>query len=340
MGRNMKGSSAEPIQRRPTLKELKKTKRVRARRTFLAQAAAGVAVLAAAIFLASKRLRSAPPNPPTRSRAATVSWAPVHGVRVKRIIPHDPAAFTQGLAFAGGRLFESTGLVGKSSLRELDPSSGEILTLRSNGAKEFAEGVSPADADGRELLQVLWKAGRGYIWTSDGLSQRASFDIDGHAWGIARRPDGMFFVSDGSARVRIYRRVGDGLEKTSDFVVRDGGREVALLNELEIVGNELWANLWYSDLIARIDVETGIVRSWVHCGGLLQNDHVPPGHKPDVLNGIAYDESKKRLLVTGKMWPRMFDIGVSETLVATSVRTLNPFFMDKRKVAEIMASTS
>lgn len=332
---NLKLSTSDPIQPRPTLKELKKTKRVRARRVFLLQSLAGtVAALGLALWLASKL-----PRPPPRARSATSSWAPVHGVRVIRTLPHDPAAFTQGLTFAGGRLFESTGLVGQSSLRELDASSGEILTLRSNGAREFAEGVTGADKEGRELMQVLWKAGRGHIWDAATLSQRASFELEGHAWGIARADDGAIFVSDGSSTVRVFRRKGDALVQTRVFVVTDGGREVALVNELEVVGEELWANVWYSDVIARIDLQSGRVKSWVHCGGLLKTEHVPPGHRPDVLNGIAYDEREGRILVTGKKWPLMFEVEVTETVVAKSVRGLNPFFMDKRKVKEIMART-
>lgn len=339
MARVAKNHKALSSSRRPTLKELK-ARRVRSRRAFLIKAYAPVlVVLLASAYIARQRRNRLQPSRTVRSASAIADWAPVYGVSVKRDIPHDIHAFTQGLAWCDGFLYESTGLFGRSSLRQIAPISGEIVDMRQNTREEFAEGVALGDAAGKELIQMLWKVGKGHVLARDGLARKSTFKIEGDAWGLAADTGRLFYLSDGSSRIRVYRRTNDGLELVRSFVVRDGGKEVRLLNELEVIEGELWANIWYSDLIARIDLNSGIVRSWVHCRDLLKEEHVPEGHTSDVLNGIAYSSQQKRIFVTGKLWSRIFEIEVTKDLVASSVRYLNPFFMDKEKVEEIMRTT-
>jgi glutaminyl-peptide cyclotransferase len=277
--------------------------------------------------------------------------------------PHDLDAFTQGLVWHDGTFIESTGMQGRSTIRRVEVLTGRPEVVRRLPDADFGEGCAIA---GDKLLQMVWKTGLGYVYSLPELELVAELSFDGDGWGITadRHDPSLLYVSDGSAEIRVMRLVwtsgrlpGEGeptghsqtkvmgqarLEQIRKFTVRngDGGPSVALLNELQTVGDdEIWANIWFSDLVARIDVHTGLIREWVDLRGLLPADAIPVGHKVDVLNGIAHDAATDRMFVTGKLWPRVFEIRVSDEISAESIAYLNPFFTDPDQVAYIMSLT-
>jgi glutamine cyclotransferase len=226
--------------------------------------------------------------------------APVYGYRVVREYPHDPSAFTQGLVYADGHLYESTGLKGASSLRQIDLETGRVIRRRALRPDEFGEGLT--DWDGR-LLQLTWTGMRGFIYERPSLAVCGTFRYAGEGWGLTH--DGRrLILSDGTAMLRFldpetFREIGR-------LPVHDEGRAVPRLNELEYVRGEVYANVWQSDRVARISPETGAVLGWIDLTGLLSAGDL--SHPVDVLNGIAYDPGGERLFVTGKWWPKLFEI--------------------------------
>lgn len=217
--------------------------------------------------------------------------------------PHDPTSFTQGLAFsADGRLFESAGGYGTSEVREVDPSTGEVRRRRPLDAAYFAEGLTVV---GDELVQLTWKEGAVFRWDL-ALDPRPGGDITGEGWGLATLADGTLVSSDGSDLLTV--RDPATLEpKRSVAVTAPDGTPVQQLNELEVVEERVWANVWHSDDIVRIDPTTGRVDATVDLSEL-----VPPGlDDPEaVLNGIAHrpGDPPGRLWVTGKRWPTLYEI--------------------------------
>ena len=228
--------------------------------------------------------------------------APQFGYRVVASHPHDPAAFTQGLLSQGGKLFESTGGYGESQLRVTDLASGRVLQQRSLPDHLFGEGLALA---GGRLYQLTWKAGVGLVHEADTLEQVGQFSYPGEGWGLAAGGEHLA-MSDGSAQLR-FLDLAD-LRELRRVEVRDGGRPVAGLNELEYVGDSLYANVWPTSRIAVINPESGLVRGWLDLRDILPLVFRHP--RLDVLNGIAYDAEANRLFVTGKRWPRLFEIEV------------------------------
>ena len=223
--------------------------------------------------------------------------------RVVASHPHDPEAFTQGLLFADGKLYESTGGYGESSLRIVDLTSGRVLRQRPLPDDRFGEGLA---LSGGRLLQLTWRAGIGFIHEPASLAPVDVFRYGGEGWGLAA--DGTSLVmSDGSAELRFLNL--NDLTEVRRLQVRDGAKPVTGLNELEYVEGELYANVWPSDRIAIINPANGQVRGWLDLTGLLPLVFRTP--RTDVLNGIAYDALGKRLFVTGKRWPRLFQIEVT-----------------------------
>lgn len=223
--------------------------------------------------------------------------APHYGVRVVHAHPHDPEAFTQGLFYAGGRLYESTGLYGKSSLREVDLVSGRILRIRSLSPEIFGEGI--AHCRGR-IVQLSWREQVGFVYDLKTFRLLDRFFYAGEGWGITC--DGRhLIVSDGTARLRFLD--SDTRHPVKVLTVTDhDGRPVPFLNELECVAGEIFANIWKSRTIARICPETGRVAGWIHL------DNLDRGRSTEGANGIAYDEAGGRLFVTGKNWPFVYEV--------------------------------
>ncbi len=221
-------------------------------------------------------------------------------VRVLRSHPHDPDAFTQGLVYHDGALFESTGLRRHSTLREVDVESGEVRRKVELPDELFAEGLARV---GDRFVQLTWQAGKALVWSADGFEKIREHEYTGEGWGLCF--DGERLVmSDGTAWLTF--RDPETFERIGEVRVTRAGRPVRRLNELECVDGSVYANVWMDDHIARIDPATGEVTAWIDASGLLSRDDRHGGE--DVLNGIAYVPETGRFLLTGKKWARLFEV--------------------------------
>lgn len=222
--------------------------------------------------------------------------------RVVHVYPHDPRAFTQGLIYLGGHLYESTGLRGQSSLRMEDLDSGKILQYADMPAQYFGEGLTNW---GSTLIQLTWQSHTAFIYDRFSFRVQRTFQYPGEGWGLTQ--DGKdLILSDGTAALRFLDPAT--FREVRRITVKSQGVPVTKLNELEYVHGEIYANIWYTDRIARISPQTGAVLGWIDLSGLLApNERTDPG---EVLNGIAYDAQHDRLFVTGKLWPKVFEIRV------------------------------
>lgn len=229
------------------------------------------------------------------------SSAPVSGYQVVRVYPHDPKAFTQGLVFAHGFLYEGTGLNGESTLRKVTLENGVVLQLQRLDEQYFGEGIALVSDS---ILQLTYTTGVGFVYDRATFQRQRTFTYTGEGWGLAY--DGARVVmSDGTPFLRFLDP--KTLKEIGRVQVTDGGRPVEDLNELEFVKGEIYANVWPTDRIARIDPKTGAVRGWIDLAGILDSKDATG---VDVLNGIAYDAAGDRLFVTGKLWPKLFEIRV------------------------------
>ena len=214
--------------------------------------------------------------------------------------PHDPAAYTQGLQLIEGRLFESTGQYGESSLREIEPATGKVLRKRPLAKTVFGEGLTVLN---NEMWVLTWKENTAYVFEPETFKPIRNHPYKGEGWGLTS--DGKQLVmSDGSATLKFVDPKNFTVLKSLE--VKDGTRPVSQLNELEWIGGQIFANIYQTDRIARIAPEDGQVTGWHALKGL--RNQLPLPHRAEVLNGIAHDKATGHLLVTGKYWPRMFEI--------------------------------
>jgi glutamine cyclotransferase len=222
--------------------------------------------------------------------------------RIVHMYPHDPRAFTQGLLYLDGHLYESTGLEGRSSLRMVDLATGHVLQSVPVPSQYFAEGLA---AWGSTLIQLTWQSHIAFVYDRFSFRLLHTLPFDGEGWGLTQ--DGRhLIVSDGSANLKFLDPAT--LHVVRQIHVTDQGAPVTQLNELEYVHGQIYANIWHADRIARISPETGKVLGWIDLAGILpQNQRTDP---EAVLNGIAYDAAHDRLFVTGKLWPELFEIRV------------------------------
>ena len=235
-------------------------------------------------------------NSPSQQASAT----PVYGFRVVNRFPHDPTAFTQGLVFADGNVYEGTGLEGKSRVRRVALESGAVLGERRLPDEFFGEGIAVVD---ERLVQLTWKAGTGFVYDRHQLELRSHFSYSGEGWGLTT--DGrQLIMSDGTDQLRFLDP--DTFAEKGRLSVYDRAGQVDRLNELEYVAGEVFANVWPTDRIARISPQTGEVVGWIDLTGLLAPEERTGAE--DVLNGIAYDEKTGRLFVTGKLWANLYEI--------------------------------
>ncbi len=241
----------------------------------------------------------APLVSPLQSPIPTPAVAAQYGYEIIAAYPHDREAFTQGLVYDEGVLFESTGLNGRSSLRRVNLQTGEVLQRRDIDPQYFAEGL--ALFDGR-LIQLTWQSNKGFVYDKTTFEPLREWSYPTEGWGLTH--DGkQLIMSDGSATLRFLNPETFAVER--EVTVTDAGQPVARLNELEYVNGEIFANVWQTDLVARIDPQTGRVLGWIDLSDLL----TPVERQgTDVLNGIAYDPAGDRLFVTGKLWPKLFEI--------------------------------
>ena len=242
---------------------------------------------------------AAPASAPAGTQAS--ARIPVYGVQVVKATPHDINAFTEGLFFLDGYFYESTGLDGHSTVRKVKPETGQVVQRANLPPEMFGEGIAPWHG---RLIGLTWKAQLGYVLDLDTFDTKGKFGYPGEGWGLTH-DDKSIVMSDGTADIRFLNP--DTLIETHRIHVTAQGKPVDQLNELEWVEGEIYANIWQTDRIARIDPKTGDVVGWIDCKGLLPMKDFIPDHT-DVLNGIAYDPATKRLWVTGKFWPKMFEI--------------------------------
>ena len=257
---------------------------------------------AAALFSPAPVLAQTPPAPAAQAAPAATA-TPVYGFEVVRTYPHDRHAFTQGLIWRDGVLYESTGR-SPSTLRKVRLEDGAVLQTRVLDPAIFGEGLT--ELNGR-LLTLTWTDGKGYIWNPADLSPLGEFAYDGEGWGLTT--DGTrLILSDGAPHLRFLD--GQTLTQTGEVAVTLNGRRVGQLNELEWIDGEVWANIWQTDFIVRIDPATGVIKSVIDLTGLLP-DRTGMDPRDDVLNGIAWDAEGQRLFVTGKNWPSLFEIRIT-----------------------------
>jgi glutamine cyclotransferase len=226
---------------------------------------------------------------------------PVYGYTVVRSYPHDPRAFTQGLILRNGFFYEGTGLNKRSSLRKVKVETGEVVQNTPLSEEYFGEGIT--DWKG-SLVQLTWQSQIGFVYDLQSFERTKTFSYTGEGWGLTH-DDTRLIMSDGTPQLRFIDPAT--MKETGRITVRDARGPVQNLNELEYVKGEIFANIWQTDRIARIDPKTGDVVGWIDCKGLLPAKDVIAQHT-DVLNGIAYDPATKRLWVTGKFWPKVIEI--------------------------------
>ena len=224
---------------------------------------------------------------------------PTFGFQVVRSYPHDRQAFTQGLIYRDGFLYEGTGLNGRSGIRKVKLETGEVLQIQPLDPQHFGEGITDWK---RTLIQLTWRSEVGFVYDIGTFTKSRTFQYRGEGWGLTHDRTRLI-MSDGSAELRFLDP--ETLAETGRITVRDGRERVADLNELEFVDGEVLANVWQTDRIARISPKDGRVTGWIDLAGLLPaSERVPDA----VLNGIAHDAATGRLFVTGKLWPRLFEI--------------------------------
>ena len=234
---------------------------------------------------------------------STATWAaiPVYRYKIVHTYPHDTDAYTEGLFYKDGYLYESTGQEGTSTVRKVELTTGKVVQRHEVPAQYFGEGI--VDWKNR-LVQLTWQTQLGFVYDSASLKLQHTFAYPGEGWALTR-DDKQLYMSDGSPVLRILDP--ETLAATGSIMVTADGEPVSNLNELEWVKGEIYANIWLTNRIARIDPATGHIVGWIDLTGLLDVNRLPdPGN--DVLNGIAYDARHDRLFVTGKRWPKLFEI--------------------------------
>jgi len=214
--------------------------------------------------------------------------------------PHDSGAFTQGLIFLDGVLYESTGQHGHSQIREVRLKDGKVLRSISLDKAYFGEGMTNWHGD---LISFTWRARTGFRWDRKSFAHKATWSYTGEGWGLTQDGERLI-MSDGTDQIRFLDPVS--YEETGNIQVTWQGKPVHLLNELEYVKGEILANVWMTNRIARIDPKSGAVIDWIDLSSLTKRTKL--SHYGAVLNGIAYDAAQDRLFVTGKLWPKLYEI--------------------------------
>jgi glutamine cyclotransferase len=233
--------------------------------------------------------------------AACPAAIPVYGYKVVQVYPHDTSAYTEGLFYRDGYLYESTGEKGESSVRKVQLETGKVLQQHDVPSPYFGEGI----IDWKDqLIQLTWQSETGFVYGLGDFKRRRNFNYPGEGWGLTRDSQ-RIYMSDGSSVLRILDP--DSLKATGSIMVTADDTPVSNLNELEWVNGEIYANIWLTNRIARIDPASGHVVGWIDLSGLFDVNSLPEPVE-DVLNGIAWDAQHDRLFVTGKRWPTLFEI--------------------------------
>jgi glutamine cyclotransferase len=246
------------------------------------------------IFIAATLMLDGPPTP---------ERLPVYGYRVVRTYPHDSKAFTQGLQYVDGFLYEGTGLNGSSSIRKVRLETGEVVQRRDVARAYFGEGITVWKTD---LIQLTWQSNVAFVYDSRTFAPRRTFKYKGEGWGLTE--DGTnLIMSDGTDELRVLDP--ETFTERRRIKVTAVGTPLRYLNELEYMKGEILANVWTTDSVARISPATGRVTGYIDLGGLLTTAEKA---SVDVMNGIAYDKKNDRLFVTGKLWPKLFEVRITQ----------------------------
>jgi glutaminyl-peptide cyclotransferase len=233
--------------------------------------------------------------------SSVAAWAaPVEGYKVVHTYPHDTSAYTQGLIYLDGNLYEGTGLEGHSSIRMVDLESGKMLQHYELPGEYFGEGLTDW---GSMLIELTWKAQMGFVYDRFSFRQLSTFHYTGEGWGLTHDKTSLI-MSDGTPYLRFLDP--KTFKEIRRVKVTDDGKAIDQINELEYIHGEVYANIWQTDRIARISPTTGKVIAWIDLSGILPGYEGSGGNA--VLNGIAYDAKTDRLFVTGKLWPKLFEI--------------------------------
>jgi glutamine cyclotransferase len=239
------------------------------------------------------------PHAPAAQRLR--STAPVYGYRVVRTYPHDRTAFTQGLQYVDGYLYEGTGLNGRSSIRKVNLDTGEVVQSRSIAPEYFGEGIAVWKG---MLFELTWRSQIAFVYDRTTFEPRRTFSYTGEGWGLTH--DGTSLImSDGSDALRFLDP--NTFQERRRIRVTAVGAAVRDLNELEYVDGQIYANVWQTDYVARIAPDSGTVLGWIDFTGILSE---ADRAGTDVMNGIAYDAARHRLFVTGKLWPKLFEVSL------------------------------
>jgi glutaminyl-peptide cyclotransferase len=225
-------------------------------------------------------------------------------IELVRVLPHDTGAYTQGLLVDDGRLFESTGRYGHSTLREVDPATGAVLRSVRLDERYFGEGLALV---GDRLIQLTWQDGKAFIYDRDSFELLGSFDYEGEGWGLCFDGESLF-MTDGTST--LQRRDPADFRLLDSRRITLGGAPLARVNELECVGDDIYGNVYLTDLIVRIDRTTGAVQAVFDAAGLIGSDR--PANADAVLNGIAWNQASGTFFITGKLWPRMYEVRLVE----------------------------
>jgi glutaminyl-peptide cyclotransferase len=257
----------------------------------------------------SKRPAQSNASAPAQTSAGTeqappMEEIPVYTYEIVETYPHDKKAYTQGLVFHDGMLYESTGQYGESSLRKVELKKGKVKKKLEVTGQYFAEGMTILNG---KIYQLTWQQNKGFIYDLKDFKLESEFNYDGEGWGLTS--DGQsLIISDGTSQLRFIEPATFRLLKTISVI--GDGQPLMDINELEYIHGEIYANIWKTDRIARIDPRTGRLLAWIDLSGLRPEETMR--NSENVLNGIAYDQEHDRLYVTGKRWPKLFEIRLKQ----------------------------
>jgi glutaminyl-peptide cyclotransferase len=226
---------------------------------------------------------------------------PILDAKILHVYPHDPHAFTQGLEYFDGFLYESTGETGQSSLRKVDLETGKVMQKTDLGPEYFGEGLTIFRG---KIYQLTWLSKIGFVYDLKTFRKLRDFHYYGEGWGLAHDASNLI-LSDGTNTLRYINP--ETFEVVRTLEIYAGKEAVTNLNELECIGNDIYANVWHANRIARIDARTGQVRDWIDLSALAEKEQTGP---EAVLNGIAYDSARHRFFVTGKNWAHLFEVRI------------------------------
>ncbi len=244
---------------------------------------------------ATPEIKGSMPATHDRNRVAYYTF------EVVNVYPHDPTAFTQGLEFHDGYLYESTGRNASSSVRKVELTTGKVLQKRDVAAQYFAEGLTVL---GSRIYQLTWQSNKGFVYDLETFKPVKEFSYRGEGWGLTHN-DEFLMMSDGTNQIRFLDPASLTVKKT--ISVTDRGMPLSEINELEFIKGVIYANVWQTDQVVQIDPDTGKILGWVNLANLLPRADVPTNTEA-VLNGIAHDPQNDRLFITGKLWPKLFEI--------------------------------